>query len=132
MKRILLILCMLISIPLAAQTLSFRTTAYAQNEYNYYTQTWSGWSDWVSSDMLLTINLNSDIVIIYSPVKQTYRIYDSVENYYDSDGDLNVIFKFIDQDGDRGNMRFLQRATGSSEIYIEFSNVRWCYTVERI
>lgn len=131
-KKLLLLLVVFISLPISSQVLRYKTVAYAANQYDYYTKKWSGWSSWEGSDMLLTIDLQNDIVTIYSPVTQVYKIYKAEESYYDSDKDLNMPFKFIDQDGDRGTLRLLQRATGSSEIYIEFSNVRWCYRVLKL
>lgn len=131
-KRLALLLLVFISLSASAQVAKFRTVAYAENRYNYYTQKWSGWSDWEKSNMLLTIDLGKDLITVYSPVTQIYRIYKAGDSYYDSDGDLNLPFKFIDQDGDRGTLRLLQRASGSSEVYIEFLNIRWCYKVLRL
>lgn len=131
-KTLLLILVLFISLPISSQILKYKTVAYATNQYNYYTKKWSGWSSWEDSSMLLTMDLQNDIVTIYSPVTQVYKIYKAEESYYDADKDLNIPFKFIDQDGDRGTLKLLQRASGSSEVYIEFLNVRWCYRVIKI
>lgn len=130
--KLVILLLLFVSLPATAQVIKFRTAAYAENKYNYYTQKWSGWSDWEKSNMLLTIDLQNDLVTIYSPVTQVYRIYKAEESYYDSDGDFNLPFKFIDQDGDKGTLKLLQRTSGSFEIYIEFLNVRWCYRVIRL
>lgn len=54
-----------------------------------------------------------------------------MNNFYDTDGDYNMVYKFVDQDGDRGTMKLLMRANGQSEIYIMFNNVKRCYIVER-
>lgn len=131
-KKLIVLLLLFVSISASAQVIKFRTVAYAENKYSYYTQKWSGWSDWEKSDMLLTIDIQNDVVTVYSPVTQIYKVYKSEKSYYDSDGDLNLLFKFIDQDGDRGTLRLLQRTSGSSEIYIEFLNIRWCYKVTRL
>lgn len=125
-------LFLICSVSSFGQILKFRTVAYAYNSYNSYTNRWTGWSDWEGSNMLLTINLNTDVVTIYSPTTQIYSIYEPEGEYYDSDGDYNLVFKFVDQDYDIGNLRLLQRTSGASEIYIEFNNVRWCYRVKRI
>nr|DAT77743.1 MAG TPA: hypothetical protein [Caudoviricetes sp.] len=132
LKRLVLLLLLFIGVSASAQVIKFRTVAYAENKYNYYTQKWSGWSNWEKSNMLLTIDLQNDLIAVYSPVTQIYKIYKAEESYYDSDGDFNLPFKFIDQDGDRGTLRLLQRASGSSEVYIEFLNIRWCYKVLRL
>lgn len=131
-KKLVLLVLLFVSVTTSAQVIKFRTVAYAENKYNYYTQKWSGWSDWEKSNMLLTFDLKNDRITVYSPVTQIYRIYKAEESYYDSDGDFNMPFRFIDQDGDNGVLKLLQRVSGSSEIYIEFLNVRWCYKVIKL
>lgn len=131
-KKLVLLVLLFVSMTTSAQVIKFRTVAYAENKYNYYTQKWSGWSDWEKSNMLLTFDLKNDRIIVYSPVTQIYRIYKAEESYYDSDGNFNMPFRFIDQDGDNGVLKLLQRVSGSSEIYIEFLNVRWCYKVIKL
>ena len=131
-KRILLLLTLFIGVNASAQVLKYRTVAFAENQYNYNTQRWSGWSDWASSNMLLTIDLQQDIVKIYSPVIQTYKIFEAESNFYDSDGDLNLVYRMYDQDYDRGKLRLLQRTSGSSEVYIEFADIKWCYSVRKL
>lgn len=131
-KKLIVLLLLFVSISASAQVIKFRTVAYAENIYSYYYQKWSGWSDWKKSNMLLTVDTQNDLITVYSPVTQVYKIYKAEESYYDSDGDFNLPFKFIDQDGDRGTLRLLQRASGSSEVYIEFLNIRWCYKVLRL
>lgn len=131
-KKLVLLVLLFVSMTTSAQVIKFRTVAYAENKYNYYTQKWSGWSDWEKSNMLLTFDLKNDRITVYSPVTQIYRIYKAEESYYDSDGDFNMPFRFIDQDGDNGVLKLLQRVSGSSEIYIEFLNVRWCYKVIKL
>lgn len=131
-KGVLMLVLLFVCTAINAQVLQFKTTSYAENRYNYATQKWSGWSRWEPSNMLLTIDLNSDIITVYSPKTQIYVIYKAEASYTDSDGDLHVPFKFIDQDGDRGTIKLLQRKSGSSEVYIEFSNIRWCYQVIRL
>lgn len=113
-----------------SQVIRFNTTSFTSKEKGYY-----GWSDWKprqSSDMLLTLDLNSDLVTIYSPRVQVYKIIDYLGNWIDEDGDQVIKFRFIDQDGDIGTMRLMQRRSGTSEIYIDFSNIIWVYSVIRL
>lgn len=131
-KKLLLLVFLFIGVSVSAQVIKFRTVAYSENRYDFNLQRWNGWSDWEKSNMLLTVDLQNDVIKVYSPTPQIYRVYESGESYYDSDGDLNILFNFIDQDYDKGVVRLLQRRSGSSEIYIEFLNVRWCYRVLRL
>lgn len=129
MKRFLMIFALLLSIVAAnAQVQYYRSTAYAQaNVYNgRYV-----WSDWQSSNMTITINLNTDMITIYSPRTQIYRVVSAGDAYNDSNGGRQVSFKVIDQDGDRGTIRLRIESNGNSQIYVDFSNVAWVYNVVR-
>lgn len=131
MKKFLLaLLFSVITIVASAQTINFRTTSFTYKE-----RTYSGWSNWApteASNMLLTMDLDNDLVVIYSPTTQIYSItsYDGTSK--DRDGDTTAKYHFIDQDGDRGVMRLVMRRSGKSEIYIDFSNVIWVYSVLRL
>ena len=113
-----------------AQVLNFRTTSF-QSKHNYG-YGWTAWGNYQSSNMLLTIDLDNDIVTIYSPNIQRYSIISYEGTYTDSDGDQTAKYKFIDQDGDRGTMRLVMRKSGKSEVYIDFADIIWVYSVVRI
>ena len=94
---------------------------------------WEDWSKWEDSDVQITMDLTTDIVTIYSKDKQVYQITDYVESSTDSDGDDIVKLRFVDQDGDQGTMRLIERnSENRSEIYIDFNNITWVYEVRRI
>jgi hypothetical protein len=131
MKKFLLMLMMVFSFTVAnAQIQFYRTTSFAYKTANDYGR-WTNWSDWEDSDMLVMFNLSGDLVKIYSPKTQTYRITKYVRNFTDSSGGKQVEFKFIDQDNDNGTMRLRIETNGNSQIYIQFSNVIWVYNVVR-
>ena len=131
MKKLLLFLMLFISTTAFSQVYTYRTTAYAYQQVNSYDGKWMEWSDWQDSDMSVVINFNTDVVTIYSPTKQIYKITEFIRNYTDSSGGKQVEFAFIDQDGDKGHMRLRIEKNGNSQIYIDFNNVRWCYNVRR-
>ena len=114
-----------------AQTYTYRTTEFAYKQMNSYGR-WYDWTPWEDSDMYITINFDTDVVKIYSPVTQTYRITQYIRNYTDSSGGTQAEYKFIDQDGDYGNMRLRIERNGNSQIYIDFANIMWVYNVRRI
>lgn len=128
MKKILLMMVMLFSISLvtSAQTYYYRTTSFAIKEKPY-----GNWSDWEASNILITINYNTDIVRIYSPKTQVYKITQWIRNYIDENGGRQVEFKFIDQDGDRGHMRLRIERNGNSQLYVEFADIMWVYNLYR-
>lgn len=129
MKKILFILITLISfISASAEVISFRTTAFSYRQKTY--RGWTNWSNFESSDMLITMNTSNDVITIYSPTIQRYKIIEHKGNYIDSDGDGVIEFRFVDQDGDYGTMKLMERRM-RSEIYIIFDNVNWVYVVEK-
>ena len=131
MKKLLfLILFVLSTITISAQVYTYRTYQYAYKQVNSYGN-WTNWSDWQKSDMLMTINFDTDIVKIYSPKVQTYRITEFVRNFTDNSGGKQVELAFVDQDGDRGHMRLRIETNGNSQVYIEFNNIMWVYNVIR-
>ena len=133
MKRLLLLFMVVVCLGISvanAQTYFYRTTEFAYKQVNDYGR-WTSWSDWEDSDLLITINFTSDVVVIFSPTTQRYKITQYVRNYTDASGGKQVEFKFIDQDGDRGTMRLRIEKNGNSQIYIQFSNVMWVYNVRR-
>lgn len=130
MKKFLLI-CLLAVIGVIsanAQTWTFRTIGYSQKELKSYG--WTSWSKWYDSNMTITMDLNRDIVTVYSPKTQKYKIIDYSDPYMDS-GAQCVDYHFIDQDGDKGTMSLVMKPSGQSEIYIRFANVQWAYVVVR-
>lgn len=111
-----------------AQIQYYKSTAFAEAKiYNgtYY------WSDWQSSNIVITLNLNTDVITIYSPKTQVYKVYKTGEASNDSKGGRQVTFYVIDQDSDKGTVRLRIDKNGNSQIYIDFSNVGWCYSVVR-
>lgn len=131
MKRLLTLLVLVIAaITVSAQVINFETTSYTYKTYNGYS--WSKWAPYQSSDMLVTMDIDRDLVIIYSPRTQIYKIVNYSGTYTDNDGDSTMEFRFIDQDNDRGVLRLVQRRSGKSEIYIDFANITWCYSVIRL
>lgn len=131
MRKLLLLICALVlCVSSKAQTYTYRTTDYAYKKVNSYGN-WTSWSDWQKSNMLMTINFDTDVVKIYSPKTQTYRITKHVGSFTDSKGGQQVEFAFIDQDGDKGHMRLRIEKNGNSQIYVEYANLILCWNVRR-
>ena len=114
-----------------AETYYYRTTEFAYKQINDYGR-WTNWSDWEESNILISINLSTDVVVIFSPRTQRYKITDHVRNYTDNSGGKQSEYKFIDQDGDIGSMRLRKEKNGNSQLYIEFSNIMWVYNIKQV
>lgn len=131
MKKFLILLLLgIVSFTASSQVINFETTSYTYKTFTGYG--WSRWAPYERSSMLLTLNIDQDLVIIHSPRTQIYKIIDYAGMYSDRDGDCTAEFKFIDQDGDRGTMRLMQRTSGKFEVYIQFADIIWVYSVIRL
>lgn len=128
MKKILVSIVFIILgfVPIQAQTYYYKAFQFSCKE------TYGSWIDWQPTDILITINLSSDVVNIYSNKTQIYKIVKYVKNYTDTSGGRQIEFKFIDQDYDRGTMRLRTETNGNSQMYIDFANVMWVYNLVRI
>ena len=90
----------------------------------------SDFDDWTTVNIPITFNLTTDQIIIYSQRVQTYYIY-KYDTYISNEGLNAVRFYFVDQDIDKGTCRLVIRKDGTSQIYIDFSNITWVYNVIR-
>lgn len=131
MKKLLIILVLLVTGVLSgfAELIRLRATSYSIREKGYY-----GWTDFsrpTRCDVSIVIDTDEDLVTIYSARPQIYNIVNYIGEGYDNDGDYVIKYQFIDQDYDRGTMRLIQRRNGAHEVYIDFSNVGWVYSVTR-
>ena len=65
-----------------AQTVQwYQATSFASKPYNA-----PSWSEWQSSSVKICFNVAEDVIIIYSPTIQYYRVINQVQAPYDSDG----------------------------------------------
>lgn len=113
-------------IPSFAQVINFKATSVAIKEVGYK------WSDWQKCNILITFNLKTDKVVIYSRSTQVYKVLTQGENFTDESGGEQVKYRVIDQDDDLGSMRLRIETNGNSQIYIDFADVSWVYNVVRI
>ena len=114
-----------------AQTLYFRTYQFAIKYKTNYGN-WTDWSDWQKSDMKMKIDMDDDMIIIYSQRVQVYRVISHEGSYVDDSGGKQTKFYVIDQDDDYGYVRLRVEKNGNSQIYVDFNDVMWVYNVRRI
>lgn len=127
MKKFIITLILALSAFIAqAQVYQYRSTDFA------YKEQYKAWSNWEKSNLRITLNFDTDVVTIYSEKIQKYYITQYVKQYYDKDGGETIEFRFFDQDYDRGTMRLRVDPYGTSQIYIDFSNITWVYNVVSI
>jgi len=134
MKRLIftfLVLFGLLSVTnVNAQTYYYKTYKFA---IKYKTNgVWSNWSDWEKSNMTLTIDLDNDVITVYSEKRQVYRVIEYLGSYTDDSDGKQTKYYVIDQDGDRGYVRLRKESSGSSQIYVDFNDVMFCWCLRRI
>lgn len=136
MKKFILILLATLTFNVAnAQIQWYRTSSVAikYKKYNVYTNSyyWTAWSDWESCICNVKIDIDNDIIVIYSNSTQVYKILYAETPPKDSTG-VQVQLRVRDQDGDYGSLRLRVENNGNSQIYIDFADVMWVYNVRRI
>ena len=133
-QRINTILMTLVMMLLTMSSVNAHTNDNVQYYKAYqYTQKMSyasDFDDWTTVNIPIVFNLTTDQIIIYSQRTQTYYIY-KYETYTSNEGRRAVRFYFVDQDLDKGCCRLVIRNDGTSQIYIDFSNISWVYNVIR-
>ena len=113
-----------------AQTLYFKTFQFS---IKYKTSNgWTDWSEWKPSNMKMLIDLDDNLIIIYSEKIQIYKVLEDEGSYTDSSGGKQQKFYVIDQDDDHGYVRLRVEKNGNSQVYIDFNDVMWVYNVRRI
>ena len=113
-----------------AQTYYYKTKEFAIKYKESYG--WGKWSDWKPSDMKMKIDMDDDIIVIYSQQTQIYRVIEDMGSYTDEYGGKQQKFWVIDQDDDYGYVRLRIEKNGNSQIYIDFNDVMWVYNVVRV
>jgi len=130
MKKIMMALALLIAaVSVNAETYKFKTNAFALKQRTNYG--WTEWSDWEHSDMLVVINSDRDVINVYSQSTQEYDIVEYLGEEKDRDG-RSVKFLCVNEDGLRCHIRLRIQNDGSEQLYVDFNDVMWVYSmVER-
>ena len=119
-----------VSNTVSAQTYYYKTKQFAIKYKG--TNGWGEWSDWEASDMKMKIDMDDDLIVIYSKATQIYRVLEDMGSYTDESGGKQQKFWVIDQDDDYGYVRLRIEKNGNSQIYVDFNDVMWVYNVVRV
>ena len=130
MKKILVafLLSFMCVFSYAADILKFQTTGLSIKTLE--NGSWTKWSDWEKCSCLVVINIDKDVITIYSSEKQVYDIIECNDPYTDSDGDEVLKMHAVDQDGDECDIRLISRLKGSDQLYVDFADIMWVYNIE--
>lgn len=125
-KYLISIILTFISLSAIAQVCEYQSYEYA--EKNNITKVWSQWQP---SNVRITIDFYNDIIIIYSPTIQKYKVVEKLPNPYDSTG-VQEKYKTINQYGYYTYIRFRIAYDGTSQIYVDFADGNIVYNVIRL
>ena len=127
MKKIMMVFAFLLTVmSMDAQTYKFKTTAFAYKTLGHYG--WSRWTDWEQSSMLVVINADRDVITVYSQDPQEYDIIDYQGEERDSNG-KSIRYLCVNEDGLRCNIRLRKQYDGSIQLYVDFNDVMWVYSL---
>lgn len=133
MKKFVFILTLIFAFgfinDVAAEVNYYKTTQFAYAKK--VGSTWS-WTEWQDSDMLIKFDLTNDVITIYSPEIQKFRVLKFVRSFTDESEGKQVEFRVIDQDDDYGSIRLRIEKNGNSQLYVEYQNICLVYVVKKI
>lgn len=114
----------------------FRLVGFAQVQWyrstSFANKTAYGWSNWQDSNVQICINLNTDVITIYSPTVQVYKVVRIENPPYDDSGN-QVKFRVVNPNGYYAYVRLRVENNGNSQIYVDFpgDGTSICYNVIR-
>jgi hypothetical protein len=124
MKKFILIFALLLGLTtMRAQNVSYVTA------YEVAIKIDGCWSEWQPCKVPIKVDLDNDKITIYSNEVQIYSVIGDAETPPDNNGQ-QIAFIVIDQDGDRGRFRFRVQNNGVKQVYVDFNNISWCYSVK--
>ena len=114
-----------------SQVTKFKTTSLSIKSKNEVTNKWSNWSEPESADILISIDLTTERIKIFSKTEQVYDIIKYYDKDTDSDGDETLSFQCVDKEGLKCIVRFviLNSKNGQRQLYIDYSDIMWMYNI---
>lgn len=123
-KFLVVLVCMVMSLMAYAEIGNLQAYRYYQ-KYSYE----SSWSKPIDCDVQIIINTDDDLIYVDSKRLQYYHIIEYNKSYIDSDGDMIIKFRCIDEEGISCSIRLVKRKSGTYQIYIDYANIAWVYDV---
>jgi hypothetical protein len=108
--------------------IKFRAKYTAYCEKKYYG--WSDWTDWIETNYLITIDLQDERVTLFADDALNFDVID-YEVEKDNDDETLIIFKAIDDEGYRCQIRFKYDSWYDyRQLYIDYPNFIVVYSLK--
>ena len=132
MKKLILTAVLGLASLLASAQNLLKVRAYSSAEKHIYSDgSWSGWSPWKDTNILIVIDATKERITIYTATIQTYDILSDEGESFSDRGDKTRTYACVDENGSRCNIRFVKRST-TTQIYADFNNLILCYNIVTI
>lgn len=133
MKKIVqimfLILCLtVLNSWVFGQVYKFRAAKFAFKVKDDFNQ-WQEWSDWHDSSVLISIDINTKRIKIFSNKIQVYDIIEEHDIHEDDEGNKTLRFYCLDKNGLYCNVRVVVLKSGTFQVYVDYSDMMWVYAV---
>ena len=126
-KLLILLLFVCCAFQAGAQVHKYYTTDFSYKYKDGYS--WTEWSDWQESSMLVVINFNNDRISIYSNEIQEYDVVENLDSYDDDSGGSNIKFLCVNEEGLRCHIRLRVLSDGSKQLYVDFNDFMYVYNL---
>ena len=118
------------SLVVSAQT-SYRLKAYKFSCKAAYNGTWSDWTEWDNCDILISLNLETSRIKIFSEEIQDYAILKVSEKTDFDDNGKSIIMECMDKNGLVCSAKLrAQYHPKVLQLYIEYNDAILVYCVE--
>lgn len=112
-----------------AQTINFKTSSVSITEKNERGN-WTQWSDFVTADLLITIDGKKNRIVVNSPEIQVFTILSYGDKTEDATNKI-VPFECIDNNGSKATIFVITKKKESNrmQFYINYSEVKFVYNI---
>lgn len=111
-----------------SQLTRFRSILFS-SKFTTYQDVWTDWTPWQSSGVLITLNKETQRIVIYSETHQSYDIIEKISENYDEDGNPIFKVKCLDENGTKCLMTWYKRKDDGDYVRFSFSNLELMYKV---
>lgn len=129
-----LLVLFILTTNLQAEVIKCKAYGFSYQYNNAKTGLSGAWASWTDTDILITIDIDHERIRIFSENEQDYTIIQFFGEKIDRDGDKILTFSCVNEEGIKCNIRIVKLLSkdGTSQLYVDFSNITWVYNFYRI